>query len=71
MHDHRLMHRDIKPDNVMVGLKPDDREKIFLCDFGLAKYWCKNRKVLDNREHIDYREGKKDGCGTLRYMSNN
>ena len=43
VHDHRLMHRDIKPDNIMVGNEPNNVDKIFLCDFGLCKYWVTDR----------------------------
>ena len=35
MHDAHVIHRDIKPDNVLVS---DDRTTVKICDFGLAKY---------------------------------
>ena len=34
-HDHGLVHRDLKPDNVMVAWR-DDREHVQIIDFGIA-----------------------------------
>ncbi|CAF4095511.1 unnamed protein product [Adineta steineri] len=57
------LHRDIKPDNFLVGINKDST-KIFLIDFGLAK------KFYDHRlhKHISYKEGK-SLTGTPRYVS--
>ncbi|XP_062208994.1 putative cyclin-dependent kinase F-2 [Phragmites australis] len=33
MHERHIMHRDIKPDNILVG---DDHRVVKICDFGLA-----------------------------------
>lgn len=71
VHNNRFMHRDIKPDNIMVGIKPEDRNKIFLCDFGLGKYWVTNRKDPNCREHRPFRDKLTERVGTLRYMSLN
>jgi len=64
------MHRDIKPDNIMTGLQPKDLRKIFICDFGMAKYWVTDRKDKNCMEHIPKIEGK-DMCGTVRYVGLN
>ncbi|CAF0936618.1 unnamed protein product [Rotaria sordida] len=57
------LHRDIKPDNFLIGIEKDST-KIFLIDFGLAK------KFFDHRlnKHISYKEGK-SLTGTPRYVS--
>ena len=36
LHDTGFIHRDIKPNNITVGLG-QDTSKLFLIDFGLAK----------------------------------
>lgn len=35
-HQHRLLHRDVKPANILIG-GPDSDERIVLADFGIAK----------------------------------
>lgn len=62
VHSRGLLHRDIKPDNFLVGL--DDKETVYLIDYGLAKCWRDPR----TREHIPYRE-QKNLTGTARYAS--
>ena len=64
------MHRDIKPDNIMVGNEPATFNKIYLCDFGLCKFWVRDRKDPKCFEHIPQRSGK-PLCGTIRYVGTN
>ena len=64
MHDHNILHRDLKPDNLMLGDNWNNSNQIFMIDFGLAKRW----KNDETGEHIPFYENV-GTCGTLRYES--
>ncbi len=63
VHEERIIHRDIKPDNFLIGTNEHNKDTIFIIDFGLAKVY-KNAEG----QHIPYREGK-NLTGTARYAS--
>jgi casein kinase 1 alpha len=65
IHNKNFIHRDIKPDNFLMGIGRHCN-KVFLIDFGLAKKYCDTR----TRCHIPYREDK-NLTGTARYASIN
>jgi casein kinase 1, alpha len=65
VHNKNFIHRDIKPDNFLMGIGRHCN-KLFLIDFGLAKKYRDNR----TRAHIPYREDK-NLTGTARYASIN
>ncbi|TRY61718.1 hypothetical protein TCAL_03673, partial [Tigriopus californicus] len=65
MHNKNFIHRDIKPDNFLMGIGRHCN-KLFIIDFGLAKKYRDNRTRL----HICYREDK-NLTGTARYASIN
>ena len=63
MHEERIIHRDIKPDNFLIGGTEATKDNIYIIDFGLAKCF-KN----SDGEHIPFRDGK-NLTGTARYAS--
>ena len=65
VHEERIIHRDIKPDNFLVGGNEQTKNTIYIIDFGLAKCY----KSSDG-EHIPFRDGK-NLTGTARYASIN
>uniref|UniRef100_A0A8C5L5S7 non-specific serine/threonine protein kinase n=1 Tax=Jaculus jaculus TaxID=51337 RepID=A0A8C5L5S7_JACJA len=65
VHTKNFIHRDIKPDNFLMGIGRRCN-KLFLIDFGLAKKYRDYR----TRQHIPYREGK-NLTGTAGYASIN
>merc|ERR1712136_550919 len=65
MHARNFIHRDIKPDNFLMGLGKKAHQ-VHIIDFGLAKKY----RDAKTQQHIPYREGK-NLTGTARYASVN
>ncbi|XP_786391.2 casein kinase I [Strongylocentrotus purpuratus] len=65
VHVKNFIHRDIKPDNFLMGIGRHCNQ-LFLIDFGLAKKFKDSR----SKQHIQYREDK-NLTGTARYASIN
>ncbi|TXG68518.1 hypothetical protein EZV62_003453 [Acer yangbiense] len=65
VHSKSFLHRDIKPDNFLMGLGRH-ANKVYVIDFGLAKRYRDNA----THQHIPYRENK-NLTGTARYASMN
>ncbi|XP_076946516.1 casein kinase 1-like protein 9 [Bidens hawaiensis] len=65
MHARSFLHRDLKPDNFLMGLGCRANQ-VYIIDFGLAKKY----RDLQTHRHIPYRENK-NLTGTARYASVN
>ncbi|XP_022746809.1 casein kinase I-like isoform X1 [Durio zibethinus] len=65
MHSRGFLHRDIKPDNFLMGLARKANQ-VYIIDYGLAKKY----RDLQTHKHIPYRENK-NLTGTARYASVN
>ncbi|KAL8102604.1 hypothetical protein AgCh_027211 [Apium graveolens] len=65
VHTKSFLHRDIKPDNFLMGLGRRANQ-VYVIDFGLAKKF----RDSSTHQHIPYRENK-NLTGTARYASMN
>lgn len=65
VHSRSFLHRDIKPDNFLMGLGKE-ANIVYVIDFGLAKKYRDHKTHV----HIPYRENK-NLTGTARYASIN
>eukprot|EP00658_Telonema_sp_P-2_P036414 TRINITY_DN26353_c0_g1_i1.p1 TRINITY_DN26353_c0_g1~~TRINITY_DN26353_c0_g1_i1.p1 ORF type:complete len:569 (+),score=148.11 TRINITY_DN26353_c0_g1_i1:282-1988(+) len=65
LHSKSFVHRDIKPDNFLMG-RGSKRNLVYMIDFGLAKMY----RDLKTHKHIPYK-GNKLLTGTARYASVN
>jgi|TARA_B110000285_G_C15017653_1_gene559882 serine/threonine protein kinase len=63
VHEERIIHRDIKPDNFLIGGTEHNKDTVYIIDFGLAKCYKNSEGV-----HIPYIDGK-NLTGTARYAS--
>ncbi len=68
IHDKGIVHRDIKPDNIMIGLIKSDNgfteKRVYLIDFGLSIFYISNKK-----HNINFKMNNQ--VGTQIFMSKN
>ena len=65
IHSRNFIHRDVKPDNFLIG-RGNKKFQIYAIDFGLAKKYRDSKSGM----HIPYKDGK-NLTGTARYASVN
>jgi len=61
MHKRGIWHRDIKPDNWIIGTQEGQKGHLWIIDLGIAKFANPNDRAIDTDELPD--------VGTLRYMA--
>ena len=64
IHQRHIIHRDIKPENFLIKKNKENKEILYLIDFGLAKRFRDPKTGL----HISYKDGK-SLTGTARFTS--
>ena len=65
IHQKGIIHRDIKPDNFVIGFGIEKQKQIYIIDFGLSKCY-----IDRSNKHITYCEGKSP-VGTTTFASLN
>lgn len=57
LHDNRITHLDIKPDNIMLREKPGGKPEAVLIDFGLSKHYNEDSTPTSTINTMGYSEG--------------
>lgn len=70
LHTKGIIHRDIKPQNLVVGPWPTDPQTVYLIDFGLSMRWCDEAKTPYPRRYPPHDLSGRI-TGTAKYCSLN
>ena len=64
VHQHGVLHNDIKPENICLGTTEETSNQLFLVDFGIAKNFLVKGEHIPNKKRTQF-------AGTARYASVN
>lgn len=64
LHNHGILHNDVKPANFLLGFEKNDTDTVYTIDLGIASLFRKG----DSDLHVVYSDGH-SRAGTLGYQS--
>ena len=62
-HSKEFVHRDMKPENILIGQTGKKAQTIFLIDFGLSKRY---KNPANGKHNVNKKTGV---CGTMKFIS--
>ncbi|KAI7870291.1 kinase-like domain-containing protein [Mucor mucedo] len=64
LHDKGILHLDLKPENIAIGANENDRNTVYLLDFGLSKYYRNGKSHIPAAKKVPFK-------GTICFASVN
>ena len=62
LHDQDIMHRDIKPDNILLTLENDKIKNVKITDFGEAAIFKKDKNYFYGEDEVLFSDMTQAGC---------